>query len=179
MILIWEYDFRTKSWCYVWSIKKENRIKMVFSWSIFNDSYPTIVKRVWLKPSPCLELPSLLVLFLPCSCSCISTGRRCCAADPNTGLNAACGEWDTRASSGGAAKIIIQSHPFPPAALSANWFHLRPPRAGIKVCEAWLHRACTIYTPIPKSVSVISVRCKTTTTPFSSQRLLGQLRSDW
>lgn len=97
---------------------------------------------------------------------CVSTGRRCCAADLHAGLKAACGEGDARASSSGAAKIIIQPHPLPPAARSTNWFHLRPQRAWIKVCEAWLHPACTIYTWNPQSVSVISVRCKTIMTPF-------------
>lgn len=104
---------------------------------------------------------SLIPRFWPC----ISTGR-CCAVDLHTDLKAACGDWDTWVSSSGAAKTIIQPHPLPPAAPNTNWFHLRPQRAWIKVCEAWLHRACTIYTRIPPSVSVISVRCKTIMTPF-------------
>lgn len=66
----------------------------------------------------------------------------------------------------GLQKSSLSLTPFHQQRWNTNWFHLRPQRAQIKVCEAWLHRACTIHTWNPQRVSVISVRCKTIMTPF-------------
>lgn len=103
----------------------------------------------------------------------ISTGRPSGASDLNTGLNAACGA---------PVGLLKSSSRRPPSSssMNTNWFHLPLRWAWIKVCVAWLHRACTIYAQIPKSVSVICVRCKSSTTALHhSNVLLGGLKSDW
>lgn len=119
-------------------------------------------KRCAQKVLPVWSCP-LLSRFWPC----VSTGRHCCAADLHAGLKAAGGLWETHEPAPvGLQKSSLSLTPFHQQRWNTNWFHLSPQRAQIKVCEAWLHRACTIHKWNPQRVSVISVRCKTIMTPF-------------
>lgn len=132
-------------------------------------------KRCAQKVLPVWSCP-LLSRFWPC----VSTGRHCCAADLHTGLKAACGLWETHEPAPvGLQKSSLSLTPFHQQRWNTNWFHLRPQRAQIKVCEAWLHRACTIHKWNPQRVSVISVRCKTIMTHSITALVAPQWSEEW
>lgn len=142
------------------SSPKLNFLYIVILWGIYDVYYPPAVDKGVLKKF-CL---SGVALSYPVS---DHVSRHCCAADLHAGLKAAGGLWETHEPAPvGLQKSSLSLTPFHQQRWNTNWFHLRPQRAQIKVCEAWLHRACTIHKWNPQRVSVISVRCKTIMTPF-------------
>lgn len=113
-----------------------------------------ILRSVSLRSLP---QPPSSSYFLPPG---VPSGRVWCVADWDRDLNAACGERDTRASAGpwwGWENHHPPSSPspsprprwLPHLATSqqyrtpANWFHVGPHWAGIKVCKGWPHHSHT------------------------------------